>query len=294
MEFSELSKSCQKFMEKKIISGKAYDNIMCFLVEDSIPECWNQPIIFCGNTIRLCQINNGPCGFLSAIQANLLLQYIKKPNKSRKYILYSAICKMMRLLGDMFILVTDIDEKRKKIEYCSEKTPQKFVDLIKDENFFEKPNALVLLALSFVIQAGPAFFLSYSFHEPLINSEGYTSMRFVTALIFFTPVDSLEDGFRILGTSLQAGCYKEQKIGVMTVCMIDDQQIIGQKVLEPRENIWILHYGGHYTCIRYEDNKIYEYNNILDSADEYIICSHLHPFYDLIKKHASKQSSESS
>ena len=268
-----------------LIQGKTFENIMSFVFSSPAAiKTWEQPIDFFGQTLRLHQHAEGPCGLFSVLQAYIIMNHHKNPKKTPEQLLYDSAADIMFKIRKCYAFCQFIDLENKVMQISLMKNREDAIQYMEKSDYLVQKNSVFLLAISFVYLTGPALLNSYAVPEPFIGDNGYASVQFVLLLITGMIADSASDDFMVYSSFLFSGVCFSQDIGMLYADRDSiEEREIGKYLMFPKEDIWIIYYGGHFNTIAYEkDKNFYEYNNLSTSDDAATLCSKKHVLYDTL------------
>ena len=255
---------------------------MKYVSNKKIGDSWKQPIQFVENTKRIFQKESGPCGFLSVLQAYIILNYKKDKNKTNEDLLIESTLDIMKKIRNIFAFCQIFDEDHKEIMIYSTNDETEARQFLEDSGFFDNSNSILLFLVSLAYIAGPALLSSYAFQEGFIANNGQTSIQLVLLMLTGLPADSVSDVHTVQGGMLISGVLLPQDIGLLVVDEEESLSKVGYPLLSPQEKIWIIYYGGHFTTIAILNDCFCEYNNIIGSAEEYSICNSNHILFSVL------------
>lgn len=267
-------------MEEFVLKGENFCKFMSFVSNNEIGDQWKKPIHFAGNTLRLYQYDDGPCGLLSLIQAYILINHAKNMKMSRDDLLIHSILDIMKKIRNIFAFCQCFDTKNKELMFYVTKSESEAKEYLTNSGILQVDISLILILISFAYICGPSLLNSFAFKDPLISDNGQTSIQLVLLLLTGMAADSLNDFHTVQGGIFFSGILVEQDIGFIIVNEDDSDSRVGFPLLAPKEKIWIIYYGGHFTTIAYIKNEFREYNNIDHSLNEYTVCTKKHILYN--------------
>lgn len=266
-------------MKELILKGESFSKLMSFVSPTKIPDQWRKPIHFVGDTLRLYQYDDGPCGFLAVLQAHILINHHKNPKMQKDELLIQAILDVMKKIRNIYAFCQCFDSENKELMFYVTKSEFEAKEYLKSSEMLQDDISTLLLLVSITYISGPSLLNSFAFKEPFISNNGQTSIQFVLLLLTGMAVDSLNDCHSVQGGIFFSGVLTEQEIGFIIVDEIEAYSKVGFPFLAPKEKIWIVYYGGHFTTITYTNKQFREYNNIDQTLNEFTVCTNKHVLY---------------
>ena len=275
------NKTFLKFLKMKefTLKGQSFSKLMSFVSTTEIGEQWKKPIQFVGETLRLYQYDDGPCGFLAVLQAHILINHSRNAKMSNDDLLIQSILDIMKKIRSIYAFCQCFDNENKELMFYTTKSESEAREFLINSGILEVDISLLLLLISIAYISGPSLLNSFAFRDSFISNNGQTSINFVLLMLTGMPVDSLSDFHSVQGGIFFSGVLTEQEIGFIIVDEDESYSKVGFPFLAPKEKIWIIYYGGHFTTIAYINNQFQEYNNIDKSPNEFTICSNKHILY---------------
>ncbi|OHT04458.1 hypothetical protein TRFO_06364 [Tritrichomonas foetus] len=269
-------------MEESYLKGENFGKLMKFVGKLPIGDSWKQPIHFVGDTLRLYQTGEGPCGFFSVIQAYILLNHKKNNGMQREDLLIQSILDIMKKIRNIYAFCQCVDFGGSELMFYVTTNEDLARKYLKESGILYVDIASLILTVSFVYIAGPALLSSYAFGDSLIDDNGQTTIQFVLLMITGTIADSPNQNYSVHGQMLITGVLVEQDIGLILVDENESDHTVGYPLLSPKYKIWIVYYGGHFTTIMFEDGQFFEYNNLNHMNEEYKLCTEQHILFSTL------------
>lgn len=265
-------------MKELILKGASFSKLMSFVSNTEVGDQWKKPIHYAGDTLRLYQYDDGPCGFLAVLQANILINHSKNPKMQKDDLLIQSILDVMKKIRNIYAFCQCFDSKNKELMFYVTKSEIEAKEYLKSSELLQDDISLLLLLISIAYISGPSLLNSFAFKDSFI-SNGQTSIHFVVLLLTGMTADSLDDCHSVQGGIFFSGVLVEQEIGFIIADENDSYSKVGFPFLAPKEKIWIIYYGGHFTTIAYINDQFREYNNIDQSSKEFTVCTKKHILY---------------
>ena len=270
-------------MEQFTLNGPSFDKIFSHLTYKSIPKSWEQPFLFKGLSNSLQQEMDGPCGLMASIQSRMLILSSQNPNMSPKHQLIEALLDIQFKIRKTFIFCINFDTFNKNAVFKGTSDRRVAGSFLWDSNWHQSPNAILLFVISIIVLLGPTWFSIYALQDTFITEDGKTNLTLLLLLLTGQPLDSFQDGNKVMGGILIKGITSYPEIGFLSIAEGEDIQKPGNFLKRPQYPIWIAYYGGHFTVIQYARNGLFEYN-ALDKTQLWVPLSSKNPFYDKINE----------
>lgn len=264
-------KKCQlsMFQEFELKDGN-FDKVMSFVYDSGkFTNGWDGPLRFIGNTIRLDQKCAGPCGLYAVLQAYILKKRRAFPQMSQEELLIHAVVDVMERCRSLYTFCQLFAEQEKRILMIGTSEKEAAIQYLKESGLLYTKIALKLLMISYAFSIGPAKLSCFVTREPFVF-HGDTSLQFVYLALTGQVVDEAGDQYVISGDLIAAGCTEKQDIGVILEADGNGNVVpVGRNLGSPRENIWVVHSGGHFWAVEYSSEVVRSYDSLLGGPDEY-------------------------
>ena len=264
-----------------VLEGKSFEKILSYLTYGSIPKSWQQPFLFKSNSNSLLQNIGGPCGLMASVQSRILIAHSRDPNMIPKQDLIEALLDIESTIRQSFIFCVNFDINNKKAVFYGNEDRCGTGDFLWRTEWANRENATLLFIVSLIVLIGPTWLSSYALPDTFITEDGQTNLTLVLLLLSGQPLDSFQDGNKVMGGMLIKGLTFVPEIGFLSIAEGQDIQKSGHYLKQPQKPIWVAYYGGHFTVLQYTSGGIFEYN-ALDNTQLWTSVGTTHPFYKTV------------
>lgn len=145
---------------------------------------WKQSLVFEGKTDLLVQFKSGPCGFLACLQAQII-NYRRNPDFEHfpvQTLLFYSINNILRIICGKYVFCQSYNDGNKIAKFIIFNHPEDSINYLESNDFSKHPEALLLLAVSFIFAADGLDKLEVP-EAPFIAPSQYTEMTLVWTML---------------------------------------------------------------------------------------------------------------